>query len=66
VSLNGEPEETFDLYGETRERRLIFASRELPFGTHTVSVRVTGEKNPASRYIWLTIEKAEIVGSQQG
>jgi hypothetical protein len=34
----------------------------LPQGQHTLRARVTGDHNPVSRYIWVTLERIEIDG----
>jgi len=62
VSIDGGPAIPFDLFGGSRARTVLFDSGHLPPGEHTLSVVVTGEKNPQSRYIWISLEKAEIVG----
>lgn len=62
VSVDGAPAVSFDLYGATRARTVLFDSGRLAPGEHTLSVVVTGEKNLQSRYIWISLEKAEILG----
>jgi len=53
---------SFDLFGGSRARTVLFDSGHLPAGDHTVTVEVTGEENSQSRYIWISLEKAEIGG----
>jgi methyl-accepting chemotaxis protein len=61
VSIDGGEEVDVDLYGVARTRMNFFTSPTLARGEHTLTLRVTGEKNPNSRYIWISLEKAEIV-----
>jgi methyl-accepting chemotaxis protein len=61
VSIDGGEEVEVDLYGVSRSRMNFFTSATLARGEHTLTLRVTGEKNPNSRYIWISLEKAEIV-----
>jgi|GEM_PF-5784640 len=56
VSLNGGPEEMIDLYspgipGDTTTvgyQQVVYSVRDLPDGPHTLTVRVTGDSNPAA------------------
>jgi hypothetical protein len=41
---------------------MFWQSDVLPSGQHTMRARVTGEQNPDSRYIWVTLERLEIDG----
>jgi methyl-accepting chemotaxis protein len=61
VSVDGGEEVDVDLYGTSRNRVNFYTSPTLARGEHTLTLRVTGEKNPNSRYIWISLEKAEIV-----
>ena len=60
LSIDGGPETVVDQYGTTRERKLFWESPTLPRAEHTLVVRVTGDQNPLSRYIWVTLECVEI------
>jgi hypothetical protein len=40
---------------------LIFQSERLGPGEHMLTLRVTGENNPQSRYNWVTVDRAEVV-----
>jgi methyl-accepting chemotaxis protein len=60
LSIDDGPETLVDQYGPTRESRMFWQSPALPTGTHTLRARSTTEQNPASRYIWVTLEKVEI------
>jgi hypothetical protein len=62
ISIDGGPETTVDQYGLTRDTKMFWQSDVLPTGQHTMRVRVTGEQNPDSRYIWVTLERLEIDG----
>ncbi len=41
----------------SRENRMFWQSPVLPHGTHILRARATGDQNPASRYIWVTLER---------
>ncbi len=62
ISIDGGPEAIVDQYGLTRDTKMFWQSDVLPAGQHTLRVRVTGEQNPDSRYIWVTLERLEIDG----
>jgi methyl-accepting chemotaxis protein len=62
ISIDGGPETTVDQYGLTRDTKMFWQSDVLPSGQHTMRARVTGEQNPDSRYIWVTLERLEIDG----
>jgi len=60
ISIDGGPETVIDQFGTDRRLESFFESSDLPPGEHTLCARVTGERNPASRYIWVTLEHVEI------
>jgi methyl-accepting chemotaxis protein len=60
LSVDDGPETLIDEYGTSRESRMFWQSPALSSGTHTLRARSTAEQNPASRYIWVTLEKVEI------
>ena len=60
LSIDDGPETIVDQYGTTRESRMFWQSPVLPRGTHVLRARATGDQNPASRYIWVTLERIEI------
>lgn len=60
LSVDDGPETLVDQYGTSRESRMFWQSPALSSGTHTLRARATAEQNPASRYIWVTLEKVEI------
>jgi methyl-accepting chemotaxis protein len=60
LSIDDGPETVVDEYGTSRENRMFWQSPVLPRGTHTLRARATGDQNPASRYIWVTLERIEI------
>jgi methyl-accepting chemotaxis protein len=62
ISVDGGPETLVDQYGVTRDKMMFWQSDVLPAGQHTMRARVTGEQNPESRYIWVTLECLEIDG----
>ena len=60
VSLDGGAEDEADQFNAGRVSRKVWESPRLPDGEHTVSLRVTGRRNPDSRYIWTTIDRFEV------
>jgi methyl-accepting chemotaxis protein len=60
LSIDDGPETMVDQYGAECERRMFWQSPVLAPGAHTLRARVTGEQNPLSRYIWVTLEEVEI------
>jgi methyl-accepting chemotaxis protein len=62
LSVDDGPETIVDQYGTSRQNRMFWESPALPRGTHTLRARATGDQNPLSRYIWVTLERIEIDG----
>jgi methyl-accepting chemotaxis protein len=60
ISLDGGPEVLVDEYAPSRESRMLWESPQLADGEHTLTLRVTGQLNPASRYIWTTVDRFEV------
>jgi methyl-accepting chemotaxis protein len=60
LSVDDGPETIVDQYGVARVRKMFWQSPVLSAGPHTMRARVTGEQNPESRYIWVTLECVEI------
>ena len=60
LSVDDGPETIVDQYGTSRENRMFWQSPVLPRGTHVLRARATGDQNPASRYMWVTLERIEI------
>lgn len=53
-----------DTYSATvEEQALFFDTGELPYGQHTVTLTVAGEKNSASSATWIEFDKVEIEDS---
>ncbi|HEX6225709.1 MAG TPA: tail fiber domain-containing protein [Chryseolinea sp.] len=48
VSIDGGSEILIDLYSSTEQHSLVYSSSSLEQGTHTIKIRATGTKNPAS------------------
>ena len=62
VSVDGGPESVIDQYAETRVHGVMnWESPVLPRGEHTLRVTVLGDSNPKSRYVWINVDKVEIV-----
>jgi len=62
LSIDDGPETIVDQYGTSRENRMFWQSPVLPRGNHVLRARATADQNPASRYIWVTLEHIEIDG----
>ncbi|MGH3727989.1 MAG: glycoside hydrolase family 43 protein [Micromonosporaceae bacterium] len=61
MSIDGGPEQTVDYYGSPRVgEHLNYLSTVLPYGQHTLRVRVTGQKNPSSGSTVISIDRAEV------
>ena len=62
VSVDGGPTTTVDDYSPTRDAQAVsYTSPVLADGVHTLTVTVTGAKNPASAGDTIAIDSAEIV-----
>ena len=48
VSIDGGAETFVDLYSSTEQHKVVYDSGPLTLGPHTIKIRVTGTKNPAS------------------
>ncbi|MCW2873037.1 glycoside hydrolase family 43 protein [Actinacidiphila oryziradicis] len=60
-SVDGRPETTSDYYGPIRMgEQLNYVSPELPYGQHTLRVRVTGNKDASSSAANVSIDRAEV------
>ncbi|AXK32490.1 hydrolase [Streptomyces armeniacus] len=61
VSVDGGAEQRVDFHGSTRVgEQLQWVSPRLEPGEHTVTVRVTGEKNPESGAAFVSVDRAEV------
>lgn len=61
-SVDSGPEEIFDVYSPTRQfRQLLFDTEILEPGDHTLTLRVTGDMNPAADRAGAQIDYAEVV-----
>jgi GH43 family beta-xylosidase len=63
ISVDGGAEQRYDFYPVNRIRvgeALNYLSPKLAYGTHTVRVRVTGEKNAASDGAYVSVDRAEV------
>ena len=64
VSVDGGLESDIDLYAATRvDQALLFTTPTLANGTHTVRIRVTGRKNPASTEFLVNADRVDIAGT---
>jgi GH43 family beta-xylosidase len=63
VSIDGGPEQRVDLYSDIRVgEQLNYRSPVLAPGDHTLRVRVTGERNPASTGSVVSMDRIEVYG----
>jgi hypothetical protein len=61
ISIDGGAEKMADYYAPIRQgEQLNYLSPHLSYGSHTLQVRVTGDKNPSSSGIAISIDRAEI------
>lgn len=61
ISIDGGPETRHDYYSSPRQGQVMnYRTPELPPGDHTVTVRVTGERNPNSGSTVISIDRAEV------
>ncbi len=61
VSVDGGPEAVIDQYAEERIHGILnWESPVLPRGEHTFRLRILGESNPQSRYVWINVDRVEI------
>jgi GH43 family beta-xylosidase len=60
-SLDGAPETTGDYYLSARQgQQLVYVSPHVAAGSHTLRVRVTGDKNASSAATYVSIDRAEV------
>jgi hypothetical protein len=63
-SVDGGPETYFDSYAASRvDNVLLFATATLANMTHSLKVRVTGLKNPASSGSYVAADRIDVVGA---
>ena len=61
ISIDGRAEQRVDYYSAIRRgETLNYLSPKLAYGTHTVRVRVTGEKRAASTGTTISVDRAEV------
>ncbi|MFD5897713.1 family 43 glycosylhydrolase [Streptomyces sp. NPDC060366] len=61
ISVDGGPEQRVDFYGTPRVgEQLQYVSPALTPGAHTLTIRVTGERNPAASGPVISVDRAEI------
>jgi hypothetical protein len=62
VSIDGGGETNVDFYNANRtEQQLLYTSPVLTSGTHTIKVRVTGNKNAASSDTVVTADRIDVL-----
>ncbi|HXR42943.1 MAG TPA: methyl-accepting chemotaxis protein [Acidothermaceae bacterium] len=61
LSVDGGPETVVDEYSPGRSTGVqLWTSPTLAAGEHTLAIRVTGQCNAQSRYIWATVDRVEV------
>ncbi|MFE7075086.1 glycoside hydrolase family 43 protein [Streptomyces sp. NPDC057620] len=61
IRVDGGAEQRVDFYGAIRTgETLQYLSPRLPYGTHTVQVRVTGERNSSAGAAFVSVDRAEV------
>ncbi|CAK7285859.1 hypothetical protein SGPA1_40119 [Streptomyces misionensis JCM 4497] len=61
LSIDGGAEQRLDYYGAIRTgETLQFLSPRLPYGRHTLRVRVTGEHDAQSGASFVSVDRAEV------
>jgi hypothetical protein len=61
LSIDSGPEMIIDEYSPSRAAGVqLWTSAALSNGEHTLTVRVTGQSNPQSRYMWASIDWVEV------
>jgi methyl-accepting chemotaxis protein len=62
VSVDGGQEFVIDQYAENRVHGVMnWESPVLPRGEHTFVLKVLGESNPSARYVWINVDRVEVV-----
>lgn len=65
VSINGAPETQVDLYADSTHQQVpVYTTGRLPLDTHTVVVRVTGNKHAAATSAIIGLDRAQVVSTQ--
>jgi len=60
ASVDGGPETRFDTYSPKRATgALMYQSPVLPYGSHTIDIRVADAKHPDARYTWVNVDRIE-------
>lgn len=63
ISVDGGPEQMVDCYSSiTAYQKVVFRSDVMDAGSHTISVRVTGTKNPAARAAYAFLDAFRFYG----
>ncbi|HLX81843.1 MAG TPA: Ig-like domain-containing protein [Burkholderiales bacterium] len=61
VYLDGVFVKQVDTYAPTEApQKTVFAADGLAAGPHTLTIEVTGQKNPASQYIWILVDAFDV------
>jgi hypothetical protein len=61
IRIDGGAEQRIDFYGAIRTgETLQYLSPRLPYGAHTLQVRVTGERNSSSGAAFVSVDHAEV------
>ncbi len=67
VSVDDAPSDTVDLYSQTvMWRHMVWDTKILPFGDHTVKIKWTGKKRTASKGTSINIDGIQVIGALVG
>jgi len=67
ILVDGVSQGTVDLYQDTTANQVeVFKSAVLPSGPHTITVRVTGTKNPAARAAYVRVDQFKVYSNAPG
>lgn len=61
VSIDGKKKTLVDYYAPSRQNQeAVYTSPSLRLGQHTLTLKLTGTKNPASRNTFVTVDRADV------
>jgi hypothetical protein len=61
IQLNNGPEIPIDLYSSQRVDNVVVYDSPAPFGTNTIKIKVTGQRNPAATGNYIVIDYVKVI-----